>query len=39
MAYRHKMSRRSSKRFFAHSAGATQSVNLKASPMRGGYRF
>ena len=39
MAYRHKLSRRSSRRSFAHSAGATQSINLRANPMRGGYRF
>ena len=39
MAYRRKLSRRSSRKSFARSAGATQSVNLMANPMRGGYRF
>lgn len=39
MSYRKKMSRRGSKRSFARSAGVTQSVNLMANPMRGGYRF
>lgn len=39
MAYRHKLSRRSSKRSFSRSAGATQSINLMTNPMRGGYRF
>ena len=39
MAYRHKISRKASRHLFHKSAGATQSVNLMSSPMRGGYRF
>lgn len=39
MAFRKRMSRKQSRRSFRHSAGATQSINLMASPMRGGYRF
>ena len=39
MAKRYKLSRRQSKRSFAHTAGATQSVNLQTAPMRGGFRF
>lgn len=37
---RHKMTnRRKDKQTFAHTAGATQSLNLRAKPMRGGFRI
>lgn len=37
---RHKMTnRRKDKQTFAHTAGATQSLNLRAKPKRGGFRI
>lgn len=39
MAKRYKMSRGKSKRTFAKHAGHTQSINLRAIPMRGGFRI
>lgn len=37
---RHKMTnRRKDKQTFAHTAGATQSLNLRAKPQRGGFRI
>lgn len=36
---RHRMSRRHSRKVFSRTAGATQSLNLRAAPMRGGFRI
>ena len=39
MKYRKKLSRGASKHLFHKTAGATQSINLMTTPMRGGYRL
>lgn len=39
MSRRHKMSRRTSKKVFRKGAVRTKSVNLRATPMRGGFRI
>lgn len=36
---RHKINRRASKRIFKRSAAKTHIKNLRATPMRGGYRI
>lgn len=39
MAKRRKMSRRGSRRYFSATASKTHRKNLRAIPMRGGYRI
>lgn len=39
MARRRKMSRRTSKKIFRKGAVRTKSINLRATPMRGGFRI
>ena len=39
MARRRRISRRASKRLFSRTASRTRSKNLRASPMRGGFRI
>jgi hypothetical protein len=39
MAKRHKMSKRQSKKVFKKGALRTKSLNLRAVPMRGGFRI
>lgn len=39
MSRRRKMSRRTSKKVFRKGAVRTKSVNLRAAPMRGGFRI
>ena len=39
MARRHRISRRASKRLFSRTTSRTRSKNLRASPMRGGFRI
>lgn len=39
MAKRRKISRRGSKRYFAATAAKTHKKNLRAIPMRGGFRI
>jgi len=39
VAYRKKMSRKSSRKSFSRGALSVQSVNNNTTPMRGGYRF
>lgn len=39
MSRRRKMSRRASKKVFRKGAVRTKSVNLRATPMRGGFRI
>ena len=39
MARRRKMTRRGSKRYFAATAAKTHVKNLRAVPMRGGFRI
>lgn len=34
-----KLSRRGSRRYFSKHASKSQSVNMRASPMRGGFRI
>lgn len=36
---RHKISRKTSKRIFRKTADKVQSLNLRAVPMRGGFRI
>lgn len=36
---RHRMSRRGSRRHFSKHARGTKSLNLRAHPMRGGFRI
>uniref|UniRef100_A0AAU8AZF2 Capsid protein n=1 Tax=Dulem virus 199 TaxID=3145676 RepID=A0AAU8AZF2_9VIRU len=36
---RRKMSSRGSKRLFTRTAGNTRAINLRAIPMRGGFRL
>lgn len=39
MSRRRKLSRRTSKKIFRKGAVRTKSVNLRATPMRGGFRI
>lgn len=39
MSRRRKMSRRTSKKVFKKGAVRTRSINLRATPMRGGFRI
>lgn len=39
MAKRRKMTRRGSKKYFAATAAKTHKKNLRAVPMRGGFRI
>ena len=39
MSKRRRMSRRGSKRYFAATAAKTHKQNLRAVPMRGGFRI
>lgn len=39
MANRHKMSKSSSKKMFTNTAKKTHVMNLRAIPMRGGFRI
>lgn len=39
MAKRRKLTRRGSKRYFAATAAKTHKKNLRAFPMRGGFRI
>lgn len=39
MAKRRKMTRRGSKKYFAATASKTHKKNLRAIPMRGGFRI
>lgn len=39
MAKRRKMTRRGSRKYFAATASKTHRKNLRATPMRGGYRI
>lgn len=39
MAYRSKLSRSGSKKLFTKTASKTNAKNLRAAPMRGGYRL
>lgn len=39
MSRRRKMSRRTSKKIFRKGAVRTKSINLRATPMRGGFRI
>lgn len=39
MSRRRRMSRRTSKKVFRKGAVRTKSVNLRATPMRGGFRI
>lgn len=39
MSRRRKMSRRTSRKVFKKGAVRTKSVNLRATPMRGGFRI
>ena len=39
MAKRHKMSKRASRKVFRKGALRTKRVNLRATPMRGGFRI
>lgn len=39
MAKRRKMSRRGSRKYFSATASKTHRKNLRATPMRGGYRI
>lgn len=39
MAKRHKMSKRQSKKVFKKGSVRTKSINLRATPMRGGFRI
>lgn len=39
MSRRHRISRRASKRLFSRTASRTRAKNLRASPMRGGFRI
>ncbi len=39
MAYRRKMNRRKSKRYFSKTASRSHKKNFRAGPMRGGIRL
>lgn len=39
MSKRHKMTKRQSKKVFRKGAVKTKSINLRAHPMRGGFRI